>query len=560
MLKKTVSGLMLVLLLTGMSTLAFNFQPVRASGTIYIKADGSVDPPTAPISTTDNVTYTLTDNINGSIVIERNNIVVDGAGYTLQGLGYVGGYFLVPGINMTGRDHVTIENAHIANFSRGIWMSHCSGCIISNNNIAISVNGAGLLLEYCSNNTLSGNNITKYREIPGHAFGSWAILLYYSLNNSIFGNNITNCYGGIHLVFSGNNTLSSNSMANNDLNFGVLGQNLSDFVNHVDIANIVEGKPIYYWINKRNMIVPVDAGYVALINCTHVTVQNLNLTKNSQGVLLAYTTNSTITNNNMTNNYDGIRLCASLNNSISGNNITTNNENGIYLQESSNNGIYRNKITNNIGSGIWLDVSSFNNISGNNVTNNWGEGFLLYYYSLNNSISENNIANNGGVGIGFGPYCSNNSICHNNFKDNGQQVYIYPYDPARARPMNVWDDGYPSGGNYWSDYSGVDLKWGSDQSRSGSDGIGDTAYVIDGNNRDRYPLMKPWAPSLPKGPCDLNGDGKVDIYDVVLASVAYGSRPGDPNWNSYADLAPPQGIINIYDIVTIAVNCGKTYP
>jgi len=145
-------------------------------------------------------------------------------------------------------------------------------------------------------------------------------------------------------------------------------------------------------------------------------------------------------------------------------------------------------------------------------------------------------------------------IYHNNFIDNVQQVSSF------LVLMNVWDDGYPSGGNYWSDYTGVDLKWGSDQDRSGSDGIGDTAYVIDGNNRDRYPLMTPWTPIIPKGPCDVNGDGKVDIYDVVIACASYGSKEGYPNWNQFADLAPPYGIINIYDIVTIAVNCGKTYP
>jgi hypothetical protein len=55
--------------------------------------------------------------------------------------------------------------------------------------------------------------------------------------------------------------------------------------------------------------------------------------------------------------------------------------------------------------------------------------------------------------------------------------------------VNVWDDGYPSGGNYWSDYAGVDEKSGPGQNLTGSDGIGDTHYIIDGNNRDRYPLM-----------------------------------------------------------------------
>jgi hypothetical protein len=63
---------------------------------------------------------------------------------------------------------------------------------------------------------------------------------------------------------------------------------------------------------------------------------------------------------------------------------------------------------------------------------------------------------------------------------------------------NVWDNGYPSGGNYWSDYNGTDLLLGSGQNETGSDGIGDTPYVIDANNRDNYPLMKPYA-----GPHDI---------------------------------------------------------
>ncbi|MCW4052480.1 MAG: hypothetical protein NWE78_04630 [Candidatus Bathyarchaeota archaeon] len=47
--------------------------PVKASGTIFIKGDGSVEPITAPISTLDNVTYTFTDVIHAEIVVERDN-------------------------------------------------------------------------------------------------------------------------------------------------------------------------------------------------------------------------------------------------------------------------------------------------------------------------------------------------------------------------------------------------------------------------------------------------------------------------------------------------------
>ena len=57
---------------------------------------------------------------------------------------------------------------------------------------------------------------------------------------------------------------------------------------------------------------------------------------------------------------------------------------------------------------------------------------------------------------------------------------------------NTWHNGYPSGGNYWDDYTGVDNFKGPNQILPGSDGIGDTPYAIPFGNEDRYPLMKPW--------------------------------------------------------------------
>jgi len=103
--------LMLTLtLLIGTLNVALNVQKAKASGTIYIRADGSIDPPTAPISTVDNVTYTLTGNITSDadgIVVERDKIVVDGAGHAVTGSGSGSGTTLANRSNVTVRNTTT---------------------------------------------------------------------------------------------------------------------------------------------------------------------------------------------------------------------------------------------------------------------------------------------------------------------------------------------------------------------------------------------------------------------------------------------------------------------
>lgn len=228
--RKAVSGVMLTLLFIGMLTLAFDIQPVRATGTIYIRADGTVDPPTAPISSVDNVTYTFTGNIYEPIVVERDNIIVDGNGYTLQGAEADSGFSLVA-------DNVTIRKTSVQKFRFGIAIS--SGCTIINNVITYNVKWGiylggsnnkiisnriastglnlggydivGIYLGYGSdNNTIADNHIEK------NGWTGSGILLYHSSDNTITGNNITNHdYAGIYLDQSSGNIFYHNNFVNN---------------------------------------------------------------------------------------------------------------------------------------------------------------------------------------------------------------------------------------------------------------------------------------------------------------------------------------------------------
>jgi parallel beta-helix repeat protein len=169
---------------------------------------------------------------------------------------------------------------------------------------------------------------------------------------------------------------------------------------------------------------------------------------------------------------------------------------GIYIEKSSEITIsYSNLVSNTHG--IYLSESSDNSIIENNVTDNY-DGISLLSSSNNNEIVGNRIMSNlGFFGSGLYVYISsNNHIYHNTFADNAMQVYDAVWDcsdPGLISPsLNIWDNGYPGGGNYWNDYDGLDLYRGPYQNETESDGVGDTPYIVDAQNKDHYPLMNPW--------------------------------------------------------------------
>jgi parallel beta-helix repeat protein len=540
--RKAISGTTLALLMISLVLTALDVQPAKASRTIFIHADGSVGPPSSPIQRHGEI-YTFTGNVNDSIVVERDNIVIDGAGYTIKGAGEGIGIALPSRSNVTVKDFKVIEfrlGIRIDNstYSRvfantvedceyGIYLnfsshnqvfwnkatnnSKCGICLTSSDTNLINLNVAtnneeyGILLQYSSNNTISANTLTNNGWLSEEK--SWGgIRLDDSSYTTVSDNTVVSNNYGISLLKSGNSIVSNNVMAGNMYNFDIYGNSRSHFEIAVSPANIADGKPILYLINSSNTIFDsyTKAATIYVIDSTNVTLRNLVLKNSGKGIFLWNTNNSRIENVTIGDCATGIELRHSGNTTIASNTvISRKGQLGISLIESSDNilsgntvanltiyglGIFLNRSSGNVlldnivanisYIGVVLEESSDNILSGNIVENNSygifaGCGILLSE-SPNNSIYENTIANNSDAGV-CTRESSNNRFWHNNLLDNAEQTNVY-------NSQNFWDDS--ATGNYWSNYNGNDINL---------DGIGDTSYVIDENNKDDYPLMKPWS-------------------------------------------------------------------
>jgi len=238
-------------------------------------------------------------------------------------------------------------------------------------------------------------------------------------------------------------------------------------------------------------------------------------------------------------------------------------ESGIFLREVKESVIGNNIIIDNLG-GVTLHRSPSNVVKNNLIMNN-EYGVTLSSAgeeSVDNVILENTIANNTwglmyDLNSNLG-HTYNNHVYYNNFINNPARSTLATGSP------NIWDDGYPSGGNYWSDYNGTDLYSGPYQNETGSDGIGDTPYIIDANNTDNYPLIQPLPSPHDIGMLSVSTSktvvGQGYGLRITLTIINYGVYTESFNLTAYANITTIYTLTNItlasgnYTTITFAWN------
>jgi parallel beta-helix repeat protein len=461
------------------------------------------------------------------------------------------------------------QNAQVPSDAGYVLLYNCTN--ISVNDCSLSNNIEGVLA-YDSNNTEIGENT-----IENNAYG---IFTAKCQNNTLTGNKLVDNVYGVYLdSLSEYTTMRNNSISGGQFNFGMdpmfeLGTTsdimtgvISDIdktslANNIDNSNTLDGKPMIYWINQNDRQVPTNAGFVMLINCTNITVQGLNLTNNLENIVIFASNNTMISNNKLANSVYGIRassinfytnstfvdiqcfyitvkdntltnngvaveLLQAENSTVAGNTL---NENPIGILTDSDDGlITRNTINDSIilspayPAGLsknelyvfYHPTSPAWNFAWESLELMQGETGGIIIGGENNTIYDNSVTNcNCSISMDDFLRLSagrDSMIFHNNFIN-------YTYVLATADYGNKWDDGYPTGGNYWSDSNKTDLYRGPAQNVSGSDGICDNPYLIVTGYLTGY-LRAPYDYYPLTTPVSTNTNAPLDFPLIIILAI-----------------------------------------
>lgn len=443
-----------------------------------------------------------------------------------------------------------------------------------------------------TSNTVNGKPVYHWRNVTGGTMpaGAGQVLLVNCTDIVVENQNLSQASVGVQTSYSlgiqiSNITASSNeySMWLHQSNYSNITGNIMsynsydmivDHSNHIIIESNVGSFDRGIWLDDtHNSTVSNNTKTVQLVLSNDNLVYG-NTVSSGMGFEILGSNGNLISNNNAsTSSGRGLNMDGGLQNTLVNNSFS-----GVEMQRSSGNVFSLNEITGR-GIGLSLFKSSGNLFEDNIISRNNGSGILVFFNSNSNTFFNNTISSNGGTGIEIWDYSDDNLIYHNRFINNSQQAF------NDFNCTNQWDNGYPTGGNYWSDYTGTDVVSGPLQNIVGSDGIGDDPYDIQGGwNEDRYPLMSPSGPIFPRPPwvviAELSGKDMENVtvswipspddgggfktvvrYDILrnttydASGMGYGFVGSVPNGtNRFVDVSVGEGNPNNYFYVICAVD------
>lgn len=231
-------------------------------------------------------------------------------------------------------------------------------------------------------------------------------------------------------------------------------------------------------IFTSNLSTPSPSDWLnVMVNSTgRVYVENASFSYGNAPLIFYYSENNTVINCTFHDNFDPITIFRSNNNTFSRSEVRDNpNDAGMIIEDSQENQILNSTFVNN------------------------KYGIVLRIGASNNTITHNRVRNHSMFGVEAEAGSFSNLIFYNDFVNNS----VSGRDTSGG--SNYWDNGYPSGGNFWDDYSGVDNFSGPNQDQPGSDGIGDSWYAVAPSGIDHYPIMEPLFPTAENKPPEITG-------------------------------------------------------
>lgn len=409
-------------------------------------------------------TCTLTQDLNETVQIDNDNIILDGAGHKISGNNTGNGIYVIG-------DSVIVKNISVSNFYYGVYFYYSDDSEI--NNSILENNNFGIDLVYSNRNKISNNTIKS------NAF--YGLGLYYSGGNTCLENiaGPNNGYG-ISEEYKGGNVYENN-IASNNKNTGI---------------RLAQGESSALRGNTANS----NAYY---------------------GIQIDRTAPFTMKNNSMSDNG---RTNLEIFNSITPlNDIDkSNKESGksIYYLENIENEIFDG--TNDMASFYCFECKNINlkNLS-------LPDGARIFFWRANDSIIENIVSLKKSIGV-YLLYSWRNIIRNSDLWDiyvNGGSNKIYSNNfstnfitSSSSSTSNLFNFDLPVGGNYWKRNEAACID-------DNNDGFCDYPYKFSKYGTDYYPRSKPFDYDLvPPAP---SGNSNVLFLPGIKASELYKNDSGD---------------------------------